>query len=109
MATVFIENEWIETAKLLGDVRSIVREALRAYFVQQCQKRIADADDKIGAYDRKYNFDYKTFKKSVQTDEEFLTKIESQNPLWEQDAIEWEYRIEEKQTWNSQLTAILQR
>jgi len=109
MATVFIENEWIETAKLLGDVRSIVREALRAYFVQQCQQRIANADDKIRAYNRKYNCDYSIFKKSVQTDEEFLTKIESQNPLWEQDAIEWEYRVEEKQTWTSQLAAILKR
>jgi hypothetical protein len=29
MATVFIEKEWIETAKLLGDVRSILKSEFR--------------------------------------------------------------------------------
>ncbi len=109
MATVFIENEWIETAKLFGDVGSIVREASWAYLVQQFRQKIAEADGKIGTYDRKYDCDYSTFKKSVQTDEEFLKKIESRNPMWEQDAMEWEYRIEEKQAWTSRLAAILQR
>ena len=109
MTTVTIEKEWVETAQLFGDAKSIVQEALRTYSIQQCQQRISNATAKIEIYKRQYNCNYKTFKESIQTDEGFMAKIESQNPLWEQDAIEWEYWLEEQQAWRNQLATILQR
>ncbi len=107
MQTISIENKWIETARLFGDISGIVKEALRSYFIRQCEQKINNADAQMEFYKHKYNCDYSEFKKLIQTDESFLNKIESQNLIWEQDAIEWEYWTEERETWSSQLTAIL--
>ncbi|MCI0495591.1 hypothetical protein L0Z72_11365 [candidate division KSB1 bacterium] len=107
MTTVALEKEWIETAQLFGDVKNIVKEALRVYAIQQCQQRAENATAKVEVFNRKYNRDYEKFKESIQTDYNFLQKIESEYPMWEQDAIEWEYWLEEQQTWRNRLTTIL--
>jgi len=109
MTTISIDKEWVETAQLFGDVKSIIKEALRSYSIEQCRQRIDNATAKVALYSRKYDCDYKTFKAAIQTDEDFLKKTDAQNPLWEQDAMEWEYWLEEQQTWHNQLEAILQR
>ena len=109
MTTILLEDEWIKTAQLFGDVKSIIKEALRAYSIGQCQQRIHKATVKDTLYSRKYHCDYPTFKQAIQTDEGFLTRIEKDHPLWEEDAMEWEYWLEELQTWRNQLAAILQR
>ncbi len=109
MTTIALDKEWIETAQLFGDAKNIVKEALRAYAIQQCQQRLDEARAKVATYKRKYNYDYETFKHAVQVDESFLTTIESQNPLWEQDAMEWEYWQEEQQAWRDQLETIMRR
>ncbi|MBI1927761.1 hypothetical protein HYR99_26425 [Candidatus Poribacteria bacterium] len=109
MLTIAIDNEWVETAQLFGDVERVVKEALQVYLIEQCQQRIKVADTQITTYDQKYQCDYKTFKQSIQTDEDFLKRVEAQNPLWEEDAMEWEYWLEEHQTWHNQLKTILKR
>ncbi|MDI6791282.1 MAG: hypothetical protein QME81_00205 [bacterium] len=107
MITISIEDEWIETAQLFGNVKNIVKKALRAYSVEQCQQRINQATTKIASYVQKYDCEYETFTQAVQTDKDFLTKIETQDPLWEEDAMEWKYWVEEQQAWRNQLEAIL--
>lgn len=109
MTTISIDDEWIETAQLFGDVKSIVKKALRAYYLEQCQQRINKAATKVAFYERKYNCNYENFKQAIQTDENFLRKIDAQHPLWEEDAMEWEYWLEEQQRWQNQLEAISQR
>ena len=109
MLTISIEDKWIDTAQLFGDVERVVTEALQAYLVEQCQQRIDQAAAKIETYTQKYDTDYNIFKQSIQTDENFLKKIETQNPLWEEDAMEWEYWLEEHQTWRHRLETILPR
>ncbi len=109
MLTISIDDEWVETAQLFGDVNSVVKEALQAYAIEKCQQRIDQAATKIAAYEQKYHCGYKAFKQAIQTDEDFLIGVESQNPLWEEDAMEWEYWVEEQQVWRKQLEAILQR
>ena len=109
METITIDNEWVEIAKLFGEVDSVVKEALQAYSIEQCQRRINKAAMQINTYAQKYQCDYETFKHAVQIDEGFLTKIEAISPLWEEDAMEWEYWVEERQTWHNQLEAILKR
>jgi len=108
MTTVALDQKWVETAQLFGDAKSIIKEAVRAYAIQQCQQRVNDATAKVEVYRRKYACDYQTFKKTIQTDEDFLAEIQAKNPLWEQDAIEWEYWIEEQQTWRNRLANTLQ-
>ncbi|HOU13958.1 MAG TPA: hypothetical protein PKZ84_12680 [Anaerolineae bacterium] len=49
---------------------------------------------------------YETFKREVQTNERFLATLETQNPLWEQDAMECEYWLEEQQAWCDYLETI---
>ncbi len=108
MLTISIDDKWVDTVQLFGDVERVVKEALRAYLSEQCQHRIERAATRIDFYAQKYGYDYDFFKQSIQTDEDFLIKIEAKNPLWEEDAMEWEYWVEEKQTWQNQLETILQ-
>jgi hypothetical protein len=106
MQTITIDNEWIETAKLFGDVENVIKEALRAYSIKKCEEHINNATTNIAKYAEKYQCDYENLKQAVQTDEGFLMKIEAINPLWEEDAMEWEYWVEEHQTWHNQLEFI---
>jgi hypothetical protein len=43
----------------------------------------------------------------VQTDSKFLHRVQVKNPVWEEDAGEWKYRIEEAQEWTATLERIL--
>lgn len=109
MLAVPVANEWVETVQLFGDVEKVVEEALRAYSVERCQQRINEATVTVASYNQKYHCDYATFKRAIQTDEGFLIKVEAQNPLWEEDAMEWEYWIEEQWVWLNRLGDILRR
>ncbi len=109
MPTVTIKQEWLETAQLFGDAESVVQQALRDYAIQQCQQRISYATAKVEVYKRMYNCNYETLRESVKTDEVFLALVESRNPLWELDALEWEYWLEEQQEWRERMAAILRR
>ena len=109
MLSVPIASEWVETAQLFGDIESVVKDALRSYSIEKCQQRVNEAAARIAGYNRKYGCDYDRFRRSVQTDKDFLVRIESQNPLWEEDAMEWEYWIEEQQAWRNRLDVISRR
>ena len=109
MLSVPVANEWVETARLFGDIENVVRDALWNYSVEQCQQRINKATTRVVSYNQKYRCDYEGFRRAIQTNESFLTRIEAQNPLWEEDAMEWEYWIEEQQAWLNQLGDILRR
>ena len=109
MLSVPVANEWIETARLFGDEESVIKDALRKYFIEQCQQRISEATAQVAGYSQKYHSDYKDFQRDIQTDESFLTRIEAKNPLWEEDAMEWEYWLEEQQSWLNRLGDILRR
>ncbi|NJN98737.1 MAG: hypothetical protein HC875_33930 [Anaerolineales bacterium] len=109
MPTISIDNDWVETAQLFGEVEQVVKDALRTYSIEQCIQHIEQATTKIKRYSQQYDCDYDFFKQAVQTDETFLAKVEAQNPLWEEDAMEWEYWLEERQAWTQRLETILQR
>jgi len=109
MQAVSLDTKWIETAQFFGEVESVIKEALGVYFTGQCWQRIHKAAARIDAYEQQYGCDYKTFRQAIQTDEAFLMGIETQNPLWEEDAMEWAYWLEEHQTWRNRLETISQR
>lgn len=109
MPTISIDNDWVETAQLFGEVEQVVKDALRTYSIEQCIQHIEQATAKIKRYNHEYQCDYGFFKQAIQTDEAFLVKVEAQNPLWEEGAMEWEYWLEERQAWTQRLETILQR
>ncbi len=108
MLTIAIDNQWVETAQVFGDVERVVKEALRIYLVDQCQQRLNQATAKLSIYSQKYHCNYDTFKQAVQTDEDFLLRVEAQYPLWEEDAMEWAYWLEEYQAWRNRRDTISQ-
>ncbi len=85
-----------------------MQQALQHYFIEQCQQRIKQIATQMNEYEQQYQCNYETFKQTIQTDKDFLKKIETQNPFWEEDAMEWEYKLEEYKTWHNRLKAILQ-
>lgn len=75
--------------------------------VDICWQRIEQAERQIAGYEQKYGTTYETFNRRVATDENFLTATHRDHPTWEADAIEWDYRLEELQTWQNRLEKIL--
>lgn len=109
MQTIAIDEEWVQTAQLFGETEKVIKEALKVYSIRQCRQRVRKAAAKIAAYGQKYHCAYTEFERAVQTDEGFLKRVEAQSPLWEEDAMEWEYWVEEHRAWQSRLEAILTR
>ncbi len=109
MTTISLEDKWIKAARVFGDVESVVREALRAYLADQCRGHLQKTGDRVSFYAERYGCDYTAFRHSVQTDGAFLKSLEARNPLWEEDAMEWEYLTEAHQTWQNRLDGILRQ
>lgn len=104
--TLTLQPKWIEMAQEFGDLDTVVEDALRAYFLTQSQARMNEAERQISAYRQKYQCDYDSFQSLVQTDAQFLMQVEASHPLWEADAMEWQYWLEEQAEWRRRLAAI---
>ncbi|GEM_PF-3300159 len=85
----------------------IMLGALRRYFLDVCWKHIEQAEQKVSIYEQRYGTDYDTFNQGITTDERFLEKTNQDYPMWEADAIEWFYRLEEAQAWRKRSKTIL--
>jgi hypothetical protein len=107
MSAVAVKGDLLKVAKKFGDLDTVVSDALRRYTVDRCVERIEKGRAKIRAYEKKYGVAYPVFARRVQTDAKFLRRIESKDPAWEQDAIEWQYCIEEVAEWTETLERIL--
>ena len=110
MSTVLeMKDEWVKTARLFGDVETVMADALRRYAIDKCIQKIEQARAKIKVYESRYECDYNTFSLKVQTDEDFLRRVEKINPVWEEDAMEWDYRLKETAEWMQKLEDTLQQ
>ena len=109
MTTIQVRDDLVETLRLFGDAESVVSDALKRYAVQQCVERIDRAVHKAKAYEAQYQCDYRTFSTRVQTDDDFLRTVEAVNPTWEEDAMEWEIRLREAETWTKRLEDTLRK
>jgi hypothetical protein len=106
MSAVTVKGDLLKVARKFGDVDTIVVDALRRYTIDRCVERIEKARARIRTYEKKYRVTYPVFARRVQTDAGFLRHVESKNPVWEQDAIEWQYCIEEVKEWTETLERI---
>jgi hypothetical protein len=102
-----VQQSMNEILQVLGDPQIVAMSALRRYLVDVCWQRIEQAERQIAEYEQKYQTTYETFGQQVSTDETFLDRLNQKHPTWEADAIEWDYRLEELQTWRNRLEKIL--
>ncbi len=96
-----------EILQALGDPEMVAINALRRYLVDICWQRIEQAERQIAQYEQNYGSDYATFKQRIGTSEASSEAANQDHPTWEDDAIEWVYRIEESQAWQKRLQKIL--
>jgi hypothetical protein len=106
--TIPIQGNLWNLLKNLGEPATLVPAALRQYKVERYLQRIEAVEAKIAVYARRYGADYETFNQRVTMDQAYLDALNRTHPLWEADAIEWAYRIEEAATWRERLNAALQ-
>jgi len=106
--TVSIQHNLLEIVKTLGEPDTVIPVAVRQYVVDRCLQRLDDAEAKVTRYAQKYDTDYETFHQQVTMDQDYLDRLNSKHPLWEMDAIEWAYRLEEVALWQARLTKALQ-
>jgi hypothetical protein len=106
--TVSVQDNLLELLKALGEPAVIVPAALRQYAVDRCLQRVEQAEEKIAFYEQRYGMDYATFNQRVTTDLSYLESLNHEHPLWEADAIEWVYRLEEAEAWRERLREALQ-
>jgi hypothetical protein len=109
MSAVTVKNDLVNVAKKFGDVDTVVSEAVRRYAIEQCIERVENARARIREFEKRYGAPYPAFAKRVQTDTPFLRRIELKNPVWEEDAMEWKYRLEETAEWTETLASILKQ
>ena len=109
MPAVAIKRDLVNVAKKFGDVDTVVAEAVRRYAIEQSIERMEHARAKIREYEKRYGVAYPVFARRIRTDAKFLRHIESKFPVWEEDAMEWEYRIDEATEWTETLANILNK
>lgn len=102
-----VQQSMNEILQVLGDPQIVTISALRRYLVDVCWQRIEQAERYIAQYEQKYQMTYETFSQQVTTEEIFLDRLNQEHPAWEADAIEWDYRLDELQTWRDRLEKIL--
>lgn len=91
----------------IGTPETIVIQALRRYLLEICWQKIESAEQQIAIYEQRYGLDYAIFNHKITQNEFFLADIEKRYPMWEADALEWLYRLEEKEVWQQRLTQVL--
>lgn len=103
MSAVAVKQDLLSIAKRFGDVDTVVSDAVRRYAIDRSVERIEAARAKVRAYEKQYGITYASFAQKIQTDAMSLRRVESKNPLWEEDAMEWKHGVEEVEEWTRTL------
>ena len=101
-----LNDELIKIAQLFGETEKVIKTALQGYLYTQCREQLTKAQQHIDKFEQKYQCAYVEFNQNIQTNESFLQQIQQQNPLWEEDAMEWLYWVEEYQLWEQRQQSI---
>lgn len=111
IAETRIEKSYLDTLRLFGEVNELVNElvneAVEQYLTNRIIERIKLAREKVRKYDGTCGTNYATFSQRVQLDEGYHNQVDQDNPLWEQDTLEWMYWDEEVRDWTERLESIL--
>ena len=105
---VAIQDKYLETLTVLGDVQSAVDLALQRYTIEQVTAKLADLRQREAGYQAKYGMDYPTFVQRLATDADFVHQVESRlSKVWEVDLADWEFCYKGIQDWTQRLQQLL--
>lgn len=108
MATVAIQDKYIEMLNALGGVQTALELALQRFAIEQITSKLSELRQREAAYHAKYNLDYPTFAQRMATDEDFVRQIEtSLSKTWEIDLADWEFCYRGIQDWTRRLQTLL--
>jgi len=107
MTTLSLAPEYLNVLQTLGNVEEILKDAVRAYAVEQIGQRIGKLQHEISAFRIEYGLSYERFYAGITTDEDFVKQLRQTHPLWERDFNAWQYYVEELQEWLGRLEIIL--
>lgn len=105
--TISLQNNLLDIVQVLGEPDAVIPAAVRQYVVDRCLQKLDVAEARIADYVRKYGSDYERVSERASTDQMYLDKLNRDYPLWEADAVEWQYRLEEVELWRTRLTRAL--
>lgn len=108
MATVSINNTYLEMLSAIGRVDSILEEAVRKYLIDKYVERLEKAKPRVREFEKRYSCKYSDFC-LIRADEDKFKKIEKKHPTWEEDNAEWEYWQKEFEEWKAKLENILMK
>jgi len=89
----------LEPLKIFGSIDKLIDEAIEEYLIAKVVERIRMIRQQVSKYKEQYKLEYTDFKKNMQTNQAFYERLDTANPLWEQDILEWEYWVEELKDW----------
>ena len=109
MAAVAVNEDVLKMLQVFGDVNEQINTAVEEYAARRIIERIKTARAKLSEFEKTYGIGFAAFSERMGSDEAFYAEVNRVNPLWEQDALTWEYWQEEAQEWSNSLNTILNK
>lgn len=109
MSEIVIKDVYSEAFQYLGDIQTVVDNALKRYAIEKINEKIAEQRVKVEIWENRYECAYDVFKYRTATDEEYVKAL-NQNPstaMWERDTILWGFHSNELAKWYQCLQNIL--
>lgn len=108
LTNLAIKDEIVTMLNYFGEPSQMANYALQDFLVKKCQEKISQAKIRIEWYEQKYQSNFNQFRTRIQSDEVYVNNIEEKvEKLWEEDILDWEYRIKELEEWKKKLACIL--
>ena len=99
MITLVLEDRYTKYLSMFGDVQQIAEKAIYEYIRRGARERIARITLEQAEVEDRYGMDLDTVRQRVATDEEYLSWLNQEYPLWEEDLGHWIYASEEIKEW----------
>ena len=108
MVQIAVQEKYIQTLQVFGDLQHTVEKAIQRYAVEQITEKIAELQQRAKTYRTKYDMEYALFEQRIAEDTAFVERIENQiTPMWELDLADWEFCEKGIDDWTRKLTMIL--
>lgn len=108
MSEIVLKEPYTHVLEYLGDVQQVADEALRQYAIRKAEQQVLELQEKVRAWEDKYDCSYDLFAYRTATDEEYVRQLDS-NPEsleWEADLFSWEFYATELKEWRERLHSI---
>ena len=107
MHQVTIRGKYQDILTSLGDLETVVDDALRRYVLERASDRMEHCKAEITRMKSRYGISCETFRQRIARDETFLNRLDREHPTWEADFNRWETYAEELERWRKRTHDIL--